>query len=156
MKRMKSVTTIVAALAVLTVGAIIVATAQMSHQGGNNQHFAGLINHHEQMIDHVSDKLKLSEGQKTQAKQILADAKPRFEPLLEQLKETHKTSVDLGANGVFDEQKSQEIAARQAEIVKQLLVEKDKTKSALFAVLTAEQREQAKQLMNDFVESFDY
>ncbi len=72
------------------------------------------------------------------------------------LKETHRASVDLGANGVFDEQKAQEVAARQSEIVKQLLVEKEKTKAALFAVLTSEQREQAKQMMNDFVENFDH
>jgi len=64
--------------------------------------------------------------------------------------------VDLGANGVFDEQKSQEVAARQAEIVKKLLVEKEKTKASLFAVLTSEQREQAKEMMNDFVENFDH
>jgi len=76
--------------------------------------------------------------------------------LLEGLKETHKTSEDLGVNGVFDDQKSQEVAARQAEIVKQLLVEKEKTKAAFFTILTSEQREQAKQMMNDFVEKFDH
>lgn len=156
MRKMKNVTIIAAvAAAVLTVGAIIV-VAQMSHQGDISQHFAGLINHHEQMIDHISDKLKLTDGQKTQAKQILVDSKPRFEPLLEQLKETHKTCVDLGANGVFDEKKSQELAAGQAEIVKQLLIEKDRTKAALFAVLTVEQREQSKQMMSDFVENLHH
>ncbi len=155
MKRMKSQTIAAAIVAVLTIGTII-AVAQMSHKGGFGQHFEGLMKHHEQHIDRVSDKLKLTDAQKTQAKQILADSKPRFQPLLERLKETHRTSVDLGANGVFDEQKAQEVAALQAEIVKQLLVEKEKTKAALFAVLTPEQREQAKQMMNDFVENFDH
>ncbi len=152
---MKSVTTAAAIVAVLIVG-VIIAVAQMSHKGGNGQHFGSFMNHHEQFIDHVSDKLKLTNQQKTQAKQILADSKPRFQPLLERLKETHKTSVDLGANGVSDEQKSQEVAARQAEIVKQLLVEKEKTKAALFAIFTFEQREQVKLMMNDFVENFDH
>jgi Spy/CpxP family protein refolding chaperone len=155
MKKMKSVTIATAIVAVLTVG-VIIAVAQMSHKGGIGQHSKGFMNHHEQFIDHVSDKLKLTNQQKTQAKQILVDSKSRFQPLLERLKETHKTSVDLGANGVFDEQKSQEVADRQAEIVKQLLVEKEKTKAALFAILTSEQREQAKQMMNDFVENFDH
>ena len=113
-------------------------------------------NHHEKFIDHISDKLKLTDTQKTQAKQIIADSKPRFQPLLEQLKETHRTSMNLGSDGVFDEQKAQEVAARQAAIVKQLIVEKDKTKAALFAVLTSGQREQAKQIMNDFVENLDH
>lgn len=152
MKKMKIAGAI---CAVLTVG-VIIAVAQMSHKGGFGQHFAGLTNHHEQIIDHISDELKLNSAQKTQAKQILADAKPRFQPLLERLKETHKECLELGANGVFDEQKSQEFAARQAEIVKQLIVEKDRTKAALFAVLTSEQREQAKQMMNDFVENLHH
>lgn len=150
MKKLK----IAAAVAAIAVVGAIVAVAQMSHKGGFGQHFAGLMNHHEQFIDHVSSELKLSDAQKTQAKQIFADAKPRFEPLHDRLKETHKDSMNLGANGVFDEQKSQEVAARQAEIIKELLVEKERTKAALFAVLTPEQREQAKQMMNDMVENF--
>lgn len=150
---MKKITIAVAVVAVATVGAII-AVAQMSHQGSINQHFASFVNHHEQMFDHISEKLKLTGEQKTQAKQIFADAKTRFEPLHDKLKETHKDSMNLGANGVFDEQKSQEVAVRQAEIIKQILVEKERTKAALFAILTPEQREQAKQLMNDMVENF--
>jgi len=152
---MKKTTIAAAIVAALTIGTII-AVAQMSHKGGFGQHFEGFTNHHEKFIDHVSDKLKLTDAQKTQAKQILADSKPRFQPLLEQLKETHRTSVNLGSDGVFDEQKAQEVAARQAAIVKHLIVEKEKTKAALFAVLTSGQREQAKQIMNDFVENFDH
>ena len=105
------------------------------------------------MIDRISENIKLSDGQKTQAEKILADAKQRFQPLMERLRETHRTT-DLDTNGIFDEQKAQEVAARQAEIVEQLLVEKERTKAALFAVLTPEQREQAKQMLNEFVENF--
>lgn len=140
--------------ALLTIGAII-AFAQVSHKGSFFQHHEDFVKHHEQMIDHISEKLKLTEQQKTQAKQILADAKPRFQPLMERLRKTHRTT-DLGTNGIFDEQKAQELAARQAEIVKQLLVEKEKTKAALFAVLTSEQREQAKQMFSEFVENFNH
>ncbi len=155
MKKMKSITIAAAIVAVSTIG-VIIAVAQMSHKGGFGQHFEGLMNHHEQIIDHLSNKLKLTDAQKTQAKQILADSKPRFKPLLEQLKETHRTSMNLGSDGVFDEQKAQEVAARQAAIVKQLIVEKEKTKAALFAVLTSGQREQAKQIMNDSVENLNH
>ena len=152
MKKIK----IAAAIAAVAVVGVIVAVAQMSHKGGFGQHHKDLMNHHEQIIDRISSELNLSAEQKTQAKQILADAKPRFEPLHSKLKETHQECLTAGADGVFDEQKSQEIAARQAEIIKQLLVEKDRTKAALFAVLTPEQRNRAKQMMNDFVENFDH
>jgi Spy/CpxP family protein refolding chaperone len=155
MKKMK-IATIVAAVAVVSIVGAIIAFGQVSHKSGFGNHFAGLMGHDEQMIDHLSDKLKLSGQQKTQAKQILADSKPRFQPLFERLKETHKESMELGSNGVFDERKSQEFAGKQAEIIKQILVEKEKTKAAIFAVLTPEQREQAKQMMNEFVEKFDH
>lgn len=151
---MKKSTIAISVGALLAVGAII-AFAQVSHKGGFFPHHEDFVKQHEQMIDHISEKLKLSDQQKTQAKQILADAKPRFQPLMERLRETHRTT-DLGTNGVFDEQKAQELAARQAEIVKQLLVEKERTKAALFAVLTPEQREQAKQMLNEFVENFQH
>jgi Spy/CpxP family protein refolding chaperone len=151
MKKIK----IIAGIAAVAVVGAIVAVAQMSHKGGFFQHHQDFAKQHEQMFDHISEKLKLSDDQKTQAKQILADSKPRFQPLMEQLRETHRTT-DLGVNGVFDERQAQELAARQAEIVKQLLVEKERTKAALFAVLTPDQREQAKQMLNDFVESFQH
>ena len=150
MKKMK----ILAAVIAVAVVGTIVAFAQMSHKGGFGHH-QDFMKQHEQMIDHISEKLKLSDGQKSQAKQILADSKPRFQPLMEQLRETHRAS-DSGTSGVFDEQKAQELAARQAEIVKQVLVEKERTKAALFAVLTPDQREQAKQMLNDFVEGFQH
>jgi Spy/CpxP family protein refolding chaperone len=120
MKKLK----IAAGIAAIAIIGVIVAVAQMSHKGGFGHH-QDFMKQHEQMFDHVSEKLKLSDGQKSQAKQILADSKPRFQPLMEQLRETHRAS-DLGTSGVFDEQKAQELAARQSEIVKQLLVEKER------------------------------
>ena len=150
---MKKSTIAISVGALLIISAII-AFAQMSHKGGGFfEHHVDFAKRHEQMIDRISEKLKLSDRQKTQAKKILTDARPRFQPLMERLRETHRTT-DLGANGIFDGQKAQEVAARQAEIVKQLLVEKERTKAALFAVLTPEQREQAKQMLNEFVENF--
>lgn len=151
---MKKITIAATIVAALTIGTIVV-IAQISHKGGFGNHF-GAANHHEKIIVHLSDKLKLNDAQKTQAKQVLADSKPRFEPLLKQLKESHHATMNLGSDGVFDEQKAREAATRQAEIIKQILVEKEKTKAALFAVLTNEQREQAKQLLSDFVENFDH
>ena len=152
---MKKITIVSAVVAAVTVGAIIV-VAQVSHRGKFANHFQGFADHHEKIVEHLSTELKMTDAQVTQAKQIIADAKPRFEPLFERLKEAHKASGDLGVNGSFDERKAQESAARQAEVVKQIVFEMERTKAALFAVLTPEQREQAKRVMNDFVEKFNH
>lgn len=70
---MKKTTIAVSVGALLIIGAII-AFAQMSHKGGFFKHHEDLAKHHEQMIDRISEKLKLSDRQKTQAEKILADA----------------------------------------------------------------------------------
>lgn len=151
---MKKMKILVAVVAVAVVGTIV-AFAQMSHKDGFGHHQQGSMNH-EQFLDHISSALKLSDQQKSQAKQVLADAKPRVEPLHDRLKENHQEAMNLSASGVFDEQKAQQIAARQAEVVKQLFVEKARTHAALFAILPPEQREQAKQMMNEMGESFQH
>ena len=152
---MKKITITAAILILGSVGAII-AFAQISHKGGPARHFGGVVGHHEKMLEHLTAELKFTDQQKAQAKPIIADAKTRFGPVHEQLKESHRSAADLGTNGVFDEQRSQELATRQAEIIRQALVEKERTKAALFAIMTAEQREQAKQMMNNFVENFGH
>jgi Spy/CpxP family protein refolding chaperone len=154
MKKITIVSAVVAAAAA-AVGAIIV-VAQVSHRGKFGNHFQGFAEHHEKIVEHLATELKMTGAQATQAKRIIADAKPRFDPLLERLKQAHKASGDLGVNSNFDEQKAQESAARQAEVVKQIVVEMERTKAALFAVLMPEQREQAKRVMNDFVENINH
>lgn len=152
MKRIPMVTTV---LAVAVIGTII-AVAQIGHMGGPQHDFAGFANHHEKMIEHMADKLKFTDQQKAQAKQLVADAKTRFGPVQDRLKESHRSTTDLGTNGVFDEQKAQEVATRQAEIIKQALAEKERTKAALFAIMTAEQRVQAKEMMSHLTENFGH
>jgi Spy/CpxP family protein refolding chaperone len=152
MKKIRSAALAVVVIAVTTVG--VIAVAQMSQKGphGHGHNLGDFTSQHEQMLDHLSEMLKLSDQQKTQARQILADSKPLLQSLHERLKEAHKSTLELGTNGVFDEQKAQEVAGQQAQIMKQLLVQTARTHAQLFAILTPEQREQAKQLMNQFFE----
>jgi protein CpxP len=101
-------------------------------------------------FDRIARDLNLSDEQKTQAKQVFEDSKSRVEPLMKQLRENRELVKDLGTDGVFDEQKVQETANAQANLMKQMFIEKEKGKAQLFAILTPEQREQAKQKLNDF------
>lgn len=151
---MKKITIIVAVLALGSVGAII-AFAQMSHKGGPAKHFSGgLADHHEKMIEHVASELKFTDQQKSQMKQVMAEAKTRFAPIHSQLKETHAGSREVGTNGVFDEKQATELATRRAEIIKQGLIEMEKTKADLFAIMTADQKEQAKNIIDRAIDNF--
>lgn len=136
----KSIGLAVLAVAVLAFGTIFVFAK------GHRGEFAGGGFPSARMIERLSAKLGLSDEQKAQSTAILEESKGRIEPLMQALKETRKSVRDLGTDGVYNEAEVTRIAAEQAETAKQLFVEKEKTKAALFAILTPEQREQAKEL----------
>lgn len=102
------------------------------------------------MFEGIARELNLSDEQKTQAKQVLDDARSRVEPLFDQLAENRKEITQLGTDGVYDERKVQELGDAQADLMKRLFIEKEKSKAQLFAILTAEQREKARQKINNF------
>ncbi len=102
------------------------------------------------MVERISKELGLSEEQKTQSKAILEAAKERVKPLLERMRQNHEIAKDLGTDGNFDEAQVNQIANQQSETMKQLFIEKEKTKAQLFAILTPEQREKAKQMHKQF------
>lgn len=144
---------IVAGSIVLLVSIGVVVVVAQSHPGRIGMH-GGKANHHEKMVEHLTDRLNLSDEQKTKVEQIVADAKPRFTEIHTRLATAHKESMDLGISGVYDNARAEAAATRQADIIKQALIEMEKTKAAIFAVLTEEQRGQARKLMGDMVESF--
>ena len=100
----------------------------------------------------MAEKLNLSEEQKTQVKTILEDSKTRVKPLMESLGENRKQAENLGKDGAFNEEQVNQIATNQAETMKQLFIEKEKTKAQIFALLTPEQRTQAAQMKEQFKE----
>jgi Spy/CpxP family protein refolding chaperone len=102
----------------------------------------------------MAEKLNLSEEQKTQIKTILEDAKTRIKPLMETIRANHQAIEQLGKDGVYNESEVTRLANAQAETTKQLIIEKEKTKAAIFAVLTPEQRTQAEQMKSEMKERF--
>lgn len=109
----------------------------------------------ERIFERVSAELKMSDDQKTTARAVLEDSKTRVQPLMEKMKESRQAAKNLGTDGVFDEQKATALSGEQAEIMKQLFVEKERTKAQMFAVLNADQREQAKQMLDNFGKRFE-
>ncbi len=102
------------------------------------------------LVEKIADELGLSDEQKTNAKQILEEAKTRIEPLFNSIKESRQPIKDLGTDGNFDEAKVTQLADQRAVEMKQLFIEKEKTKAQLFAILTPQQREKARQMQEHF------
>jgi Spy/CpxP family protein refolding chaperone len=98
------------------------------------------------MLKHMTRELNLTEAQQTQIKGILADARTRTKPLIEQLRQNEQAQ-NAAINGNFDETQARAFAGKQAQIMSDLIVEKQKTKSQIYSVLTSDQRQKALQLM---------
>lgn len=147
---MRKITIGIIAVSVLTIGLVGLIFAQK--RGENRGGFAGQGFPPPFLVERIANELGLNEEQKTQAKSILEKSKENVKPLLESMKQNHQTVKDLGTDGNFDEAKVNEIATSQSETMKQIFIEKEKTKAQLFAILTPEQREKAKQMQEKFAE----
>ena len=94
--------------------------------------------------------LDLTDAQKEQMKTIGKASRENLKPVMQQMREGRKTLNDLTANGNFDEAQIQAIAAQQGALHAQMIVEKQRTKTAMFAVLTAEQKTKVAELKQTF------
>ena len=88
----------------------------------------------------MAEKLNLTDAQKAQVKDIMDASRAKVQPLTEQLKANHQKMETATANGQFDEAQVSTIANEQATISAQLIVEKERAKSQIFQILTAEQK----------------
>lgn len=135
-------------MAVVGLGAVFIFAQKGGRNGFGKTGFGG------RGFERIAQKLNLTDEQKTQVKTILEDSKTRVKPLVESLKENRKQSENLGFDGTFNEEQVNQIAASQSETMKQLFIEKEKTKAQIFAILTPEQRAEAAKLKAQFTERF--
>jgi len=145
---MKKTTIAILVISILALGAIFIFAQKGKREGFGGRGFGG------GGFMRLAEKLNLSDEQKTQVKAILEDSKTRIKPLMESMRENHKQAENLGTDGVFNEEQVNRIANSQSETMKQLFIEKEKTKAQIFAVLTAEQRTEAAKMKEQFKENF--
>ena len=134
-KKFFIVTAIVLAMAA---GLTASAYAQGAQQG-----FGG---RHGRRLQRMMRELNLSEAQQTQIRNILADERTRTKPLREKLRQNQQAEV-VKVDGSFDDTQVRAFANNQAQIMRDLIIEKQRTKSQIYSVLTPDQRQKALQLM---------
>lgn len=98
--------------------------------------------------------LDLTEEQKTKVKEIFDASKTTVEPLMEQTRANHDKLRALGTDGNFDQAQVEAIAAEQSSTMAKLIVEKEKAKAQIFALLTDEQKAKAAEKRASFEEKF--
>jgi Spy/CpxP family protein refolding chaperone len=125
---------IVAALAVMLVAAVAVSqTVTRTHMHGG-----GMFGQH--MLGFYTDYLDLTDAQQVQAKDILAKEKTALGPVFDSMRQSHQAMRQLEESGAFDEAKVRALATQQSQNITELIVQKARTKSELFQILTADQK----------------
>jgi len=140
---MKRAIVAILAIAVASVGAIVI-FAQRSSHGGKHEGFG------HRGMGMIFKKLDLTEEQKAQAKEIVQAGFEKNKGVFEAMKANREKMKAATANGAFDEAVVSQIAAEQGQLAAQLIVEKERVKSQIFAILTDEQKAKAIELEKEF------
>jgi len=102
--------------------------------------------HHGWMLQRMTRELNLTEAQQAQIKTILQTQRAKIQPLMQQLHQNEQAQ-NAAVTGAFDETQARAFAGKQTQIMSDLIVEKERTKSEIYAVLTPDQRAKAQQLL---------
>ena len=133
---------IILAAILMALAAGLAATASAQHSG------MGFGRNNGWMLKHMARQLNLTDAQQTQIKGIMADEKTKIKPMMQQLRQNQQAE-DANVNGSFDENQARAFANKQAQLMTDLIVEKERMRSQVYAVLTPEQRQKALQLMQE-------
>lgn len=151
---MKKVTTAILAIAITAVGAIFVFGQTEGHQDKAGREFGHRGKMHKRgmrggmMFRH----LDLTDAQKEQMKGIRQASRETTKGLRESLRQTRSQLRELGTDGTFDQAAVESLASQQADVQRQLIIERQKVKAQMFSVLTAEQKTKLEEMKANFAE----
>ena len=143
---MKKRNIVILAIGVLVLGAAFVFAQKAVHKGFGGGHEFG----HGPGMGMEFRALNLTDDQKAKVKAIMETNKANFQPIMQSLKENHKKMADLTANGAFDEAQVSALATEQGNLTAKMIVEKERVKSQVYAILTDEQKAKAAQMRDEF------
>ncbi len=122
--------------------AVAVGLAAFAQQPGPGRGFG----HHGWMLKKMTRELNLTEAQQSQVKTILQTEHAKVQPLMQQMRQ-NEMARNQAVTENFNEADARAFAGKQAQLQADLIVEKERTKSQIYALLTAEQRQKAMQLL---------
>ncbi len=95
-------------------------------------------------------QLDLTDAQKTQMQTIMQTSRESSKAVREQVKGNRQQLRALTQNGTFNESQISALATKQGDLHAQMIVQRQKTKAQMFAVLTADQKAKLVELKADF------
>ncbi len=133
-------------------GAVILSYAQESATSTTQRAWHG---RHGRMA-YMARELNLTDAQKAEVKQIFQANKASGPPLMQQMAANKKAMLEATANGAYDQAKIQQLANQQAQLMSQLIVQKQAIRHQIYnQVLTADQRTKAEELRAQQISRID-
>jgi len=133
---MKKALIAILALAVLAAG-VIFAVGQTASKGDKR---SGRRGGHHRGAGMAFRAIGLTDDQKAKLKEFRAASRTNIKPIREAMKASREKMRTLTANGAFDEARVTALASEQAGLQAKLIVERQRMKSQIFAILTDEQK----------------
>ena len=96
----------------------------------------------EQMMDHLSQKLELTDVQRQSVDAIVADARPRMRELGEALRDGRQSLLDMARDGNTSESAIRTMAEQQGDYVTEMIMTGVQLKMDVYNVLDELQRDQ--------------
>ena len=97
-------------------------------------------------VNFIINRLDLTDEQESQIRSIFDEECAGITPFISQLETNRQELQAATQNGAFNEQDVRTLATRQGEIMAELIVAKERTKSRVYSLLTDEQRTKAEQM----------
>ena len=133
-----------ALLAVVLCGAVIISYAQDTDNTAKPM-WSG--HRHGGHMAYMAKALNLTDAQKEQVKSIMQANRASTRPLMQQLAQNRIAMLTATSNGAFDQAKVTAIANQQAQLMAQMMVQKQSIQHQIYTqVLTPEQRATADQM----------
>lgn len=127
---------VAALLAVVIAGAAAQATGTWTQ--GRRSHF---------LVRHFIHDLNLTDDQRAQIKTILQDERPAIEAIAEKIEAGNR---QLRSKPAFDEAFVRSVAQQQAANITDAIVEREKIRSEIFAVLNPDQQKKLDEISQDW------
>ncbi|MEP6789599.1 MAG: Spy/CpxP family protein refolding chaperone [Acidobacteriota bacterium] len=144
---MKKVIIGIIAAALLITGAVFVIAQKAGRKDG-----PGFGHGHGSGFALALRGLDLTDEQKAKVKEIMDASKASVEPLMQQMRDNHAKIAALGTDGKFDQPQVEALAHLQGSITSQMILEREKVKAQVFAILTDEQKAKAAEMRTKFEE----
>jgi Spy/CpxP family protein refolding chaperone len=104
------------------------------------------------VVRRIERQLQITSAQKEQIKAILTTEKPTIASLAARVE---KENQELQSQSVFDEAQVRQFAQQHEATLEDVLVEREKVRSQILAVLTPEQRQKAQQMRSQMRARFN-